>query len=185
MRAGTRLQRDSSRELVSSTAYCVSLLPRHHSSVQVIPNTQRLVEWVGSCAPVGEEQAQANSLEDAGNNTNGNGIHWSLLSDNLGDDLYHVSILESMPECRKTYTWGSRGKEDQASQVGSTLVAEGSGGINQSGNTVGLDGRANERGTPAGSSGGSLSGLEEFLLAVGGLGTLVCISEQRSEDGES
>lgn len=49
---------------------------------------QHLVEWVGSCAPVGEEQAQANSLEDAGDNTNGNGIQWSLLGDNLCDDLY-------------------------------------------------------------------------------------------------
>lgn len=49
--------------------------------------TRRLVEGVGAGTPVGEEHAQANSLEDAGNGTNGNCVNGALLGDNLGDDL--------------------------------------------------------------------------------------------------
>ena len=44
-----------------------------------------------------------------------------------------------------TYTWSSRGHEDQGTEVCSTLVAESTGGIDQSGDTVGLDTGADER----------------------------------------
>jgi hypothetical protein len=46
-----------------------------------------LVEWVGSGAPVCEEQAEANSLEDAAHNTDSNEVKRSLLADDLGDEL--------------------------------------------------------------------------------------------------
>jgi hypothetical protein len=53
--------------------------------------TIRLVEGVGAGSPVGEEQAEANSLEDAGDGTYGNGVERALLSQNLGDDLVSIS----------------------------------------------------------------------------------------------
>ena len=46
-----------------------------------------LVEGVGAGSPVGEEQAEADSLEDAGNSADGDGVHGTLLGDDLGDDL--------------------------------------------------------------------------------------------------
>jgi len=49
---------------------------------------QHLVEWVGSCSPVGEEQAQSDGLEDAGDDTNGDCIQRSLLGDNLCNDTW-------------------------------------------------------------------------------------------------
>jgi hypothetical protein len=46
-----------------------------------------LVEWVGSCAPVCEEQAEADSLEDAGEDANSDGVNRSLLNNKLRDQL--------------------------------------------------------------------------------------------------
>ena len=45
------------------------------------------VKWVGAGSPVGQEQAQANSLENASEGANGNGVERSLLGDDLGDEL--------------------------------------------------------------------------------------------------
>ena len=50
-----------------------------------------LVEWVGSGAPVGEEHAEANSLEDLGDNTDGDEVKRSLLGNDLSDELDEVS----------------------------------------------------------------------------------------------
>lgn len=50
----------------------------------------RLVEGVGAGSPVGEEQAEADSLEDAGNSADGNGVERALLSKDLGDNLMAV-----------------------------------------------------------------------------------------------
>lgn len=83
-----------------------------------------------------------------------------------------------------TYTWSSGGEEDQASQVGRTLVAHRTGGIDECSNTVGLNSRTNDGRTPASGSGGSLPGLGELLLAVSCLVPMVCVTEERSEDGE-
>ena len=52
----------------------------------------RLVEWVGSSAPVCEEQAEADGLEDAGQNTDSDSVERSLLSDDSGNDLKIVSL---------------------------------------------------------------------------------------------
>lgn len=54
-------------------------------------NGRSLVERRRPCAPVGQEQAEADSLEDAGKSANGNGVERALLGENLGDDLMHVS----------------------------------------------------------------------------------------------
>ena len=48
---------------------------------------RRLVEGVGAGSPVGEEQAETDSLEHAGNSADGDGVHGTLLGDDLGDDL--------------------------------------------------------------------------------------------------
>ena len=48
---------------------------------------RRLVEGVGAGSPVGEEQAEADSLEHAGNSADGDGVHGALLGDDLGDNL--------------------------------------------------------------------------------------------------
>ena len=42
-----------------------------------------LVEWVGSGAPVGEEHAEANRLEQARHDTDSNLVDWTLLGDDL------------------------------------------------------------------------------------------------------
>lgn len=42
-----------------------------------------LVEWVGSGAPVGEEHAEANCLEQARYDTDSNLVDWTLLGDDL------------------------------------------------------------------------------------------------------
>ncbi len=83
-----------------------------------------------------------------------------------------------------TYTGGRASHEDQTSQVGSTSVAERAGGVHQSTDAISLQGAAGERGTPGGGGGGGLLGLEEFLLGVGGLGAVVGVAKDRSEDGE-
>lgn len=49
--------------------------------------TDHLVERVGSCSPVGKEHAEADSLEDAADKGDGDGVHWAFLGDNLCDDL--------------------------------------------------------------------------------------------------
>lgn len=46
-----------------------------------------LLEGVGAGAPVGEEDAEADSLEDAGKSTDGDGVEGTLLSDDLCNEL--------------------------------------------------------------------------------------------------
>lgn len=50
----------------------------------------------------------------------------------------------SMQRKGYTYSWGRGGHEDQAAKVCGALVAEGSGGVDQSANTVTLEGRSDE-----------------------------------------
>ena len=52
---------------------------------------RRLVEGVGAGSPVGEEHAETDSLEHAGESTDGDGVHGTLLSEDLGDNLVEVS----------------------------------------------------------------------------------------------
>lgn len=47
----------------------------------------RLIEGVGVGSPPSEEQAEAYGLEDTGKGTNGDGVHWTFLGENLRDEL--------------------------------------------------------------------------------------------------
>lgn len=49
--------------------------------------SSHLVEGVGSGAPVGQDQAEADGLEDAGQRTDGEGINRALLQEELRDEL--------------------------------------------------------------------------------------------------
>jgi hypothetical protein len=84
----------------------------------------------------------------------------------------------------KSYRWCRGSKEDQRAEVSSALVGQSASGIDQSTNTVCLDGRAGDGGTPSGGGRGSLLGLDELLLRVGGLGAVVGITEDWAEDGK-
>lgn len=47
----------------------------------------RLVKWVVASTPIGQDQAKANSLEDAGQSPNGDSVKWALLREYLRDEL--------------------------------------------------------------------------------------------------
>ena len=85
---------------------------------------------------------------------------------------------------RETYAWCRTSHEDQRTEVRRTLVAHSTSSIDQSTNTVGLNSGSNQRRAPGGGGRGGLLGLEEFLLGIGGLGTVISITEDGSEDGE-
>jgi len=61
-----------------------------------------LLEWVGVGSPPCEEEGETNSLEYAGNGTNGNGIKRTLLGKDLGDELCIISNESSNTE---TWIW--------------------------------------------------------------------------------
>ena len=86
--------------------------------------------------------------------------------------------------CGDSYGRSGGGEEDQRSEVGGALVGESASGVDEGTDTVGLDGGADEGSTPGSGGGGSLLGLEELLLGVGGLGLAVGVAEDGAEDGE-
>lgn len=53
----------------------------------------RMVQF--TYAPVGEEQAEANGLEHAGNSANSNGVKGSLFRGNLGNNLERDRLREA------------------------------------------------------------------------------------------
>jgi hypothetical protein len=83
-----------------------------------------------------------------------------------------------------TYGRSSGGEEDQGTEVSSALVGEGTGGVDQSTNTVRLDGRADNGATPRSGGGGSLLAVEVLLLGVGLLRAAVCVTEDGTEDSQ-
>lgn len=83
-----------------------------------------------------------------------------------------------------SYRWSRASKEDQSTHVRSALIAQRAGGIKQSADAVGLDGRADKRCTPCCAGGGGLLRFEELFLGVGGLGLAVGLAEEWAEDGE-
>lgn len=100
-----------------------------------------LVKWVGSCAPVGEEHAEANSLEDTADNSDGNSVEWALLGHDLCDDLrLWLAKVVSGIDCCSAYAWSSAGHEDQASKISGTFIAQSPSGIDESSNGVSLNG---------------------------------------------
>jgi hypothetical protein len=62
--------------------------------------TRHLVEGVGAGSPVGEEHAEADGLEDAGDGTDSNGVERTLLSEDLGDDLKIVNSCSCIKKWR-------------------------------------------------------------------------------------
>lgn len=53
----------------------------------ITDRTINLVEWVSAGSPPGEEQAQSNRLEHARYGADSHGVKWSLLSEELADEL--------------------------------------------------------------------------------------------------
>lgn len=47
-----------------------------------------LVEWVGSGAPVGQEHAEADGFEKAGQDAHGHSVERSVLDDKGGNELH-------------------------------------------------------------------------------------------------
>lgn len=73
----------------------------------------RLVENAGSGAPVCQEQAEADSLEQSSEHTDGNSVQWSLLGDDTGNNLGTGQLGQLPSRMDYTYAWSSRGEEDQ------------------------------------------------------------------------
>lgn len=84
----------------------------------------------------------------------------------------------------KTYARSRASKENQRSEVGSPLVCQGTGSINKSSNTVGLEGASDDRAAPGSDSAAGLLGLEEFFLCVGCLRTVVGVTKDGGKDAE-
>lgn len=143
---------------------------------------RNLVEGVGSGAPPGEEQAQADGFKDTAENTDSDNIHGTSLGSDLSDELQPVSIVR-IKEREVTYAWTSRSAEDQRAEVGGTFVAQSASSVEESGNTICLETRANNGRAPASSGSSCLARLEELLLAVGSLSSVVGVTEERREDG--
>ena len=83
-----------------------------------------------------------------------------------------------------TYCGSVAGHEDESTEVGGALVAQGAGGIDERTNAIGLETRPEERSTPSDGGTGGLLGAEELLLGVSLLGALVGLTEERREDRE-
>jgi hypothetical protein len=83
-----------------------------------------------------------------------------------------------------TYGGGGRCEEDQRAEVGSSLVGESASSVDQSTDTVCLDGRSDDRATPRGGSGRGLLAVKVLLFGVGLLRAAVGITEDGAENGE-
>ena len=95
-----------------------------------------------------------------------------------------MAFSSSKFKAEKTYAWCRASHEDQRTQVCRTLVAHGTRSIDQSTDTVGLNSGSNQRRAPGGGGRGGLLRLEELLLGIGGLGTVVGVTEDGGENGE-
>lgn len=84
----------------------------------------------------------------------------------------------------QTYRRSGASHKDQTAQVGGTLVAQRTGGVDQSTDTVGLDGGADDGRTPRGGGTSGFLGPDELLLGVGRLGAAVGVAEDGGQDGE-
>ena len=93
-----------------------------------------------------------------------------------------IELHQTRNQC--THRWSRRCGKDQSTEVGSALVAEGASRVDESTNTVGLEGGASEGSSPGGGGRGSLLGLEELLLRVGGLCLTVGVTKDGAEDGQ-
>lgn len=129
--------------------------------------TNPLVEGVGAGSPPREEYRQADGLQDLGGSTDANGVERPLLSEDLSED-----------------SGSGGGREDQTAEVGCALVAQSGSGVDESADTVSLEGRADEGGAPGDGSRAGLLGADELLLGVRGLSALVGLAEERRQHGQ-
>lgn len=83
-----------------------------------------------------------------------------------------------------TYRWSRGSKEDEGAEVCGALVGESAGSVNQSTNTVCLDGGAGEGSSPSDGGGSSLLGLDKFLSGVGLLCAAVGVAKDWAKDGK-
>lgn len=83
-----------------------------------------------------------------------------------------------------TYGGSGRCEEDQRAEVGGSLVGESASSVDQSTDTVCLDGRADDRATPRGGGGCGLLAVEVLLLGVGLLRAAVGVTEDGAEDSQ-
>jgi hypothetical protein len=83
-----------------------------------------------------------------------------------------------------TYRGSGRSEEDQRAEVSSTLVGESTSGVDQSTDTVCLDGRADDGASPGSSGGSGLLAVEVLLLGVSLLRAAVGITEDGAEHSE-
>ncbi len=165
-----------------------------------------LLEGVGACSPPREEDREAHGLEELGDDVQAHGLEAALLGKGLSEELerkgrrvlastIHHPPLRVSPEGRPAggRTWreggeaysGSTGsKEDQAAEVRCALVAQRAGGVDQSTDTVRLQSRADQGGTPGDGHTTGLLGADELLLRVGSLGALVRLPEERSKESQ-
>lgn len=81
-----------------------------------------------------------------------------------------------------TYAGGRASEENQSAEIGSTLVAESTSGVDQGSHTVGLDGAADKGATPRSRCASSLLRLDELLLRVGRLSAVVGVTEDRGKN---
>jgi hypothetical protein len=79
---------------------------------------------------------------------------------------------------------GRGGSEDETAEVGSALVAQSTGSVDEGGDTVALETRAEEGSTPGNGGVGGLGRLGELLLGVGGLVAVVGLTEDGGQDGK-
>lgn len=85
---------------------------------------------------------------------------------------------------RKTDAWCGASEENQASKVSSSFVAQNTGSVDQSTNAVRLNGAADDGRSISGSGSGGLLRLEELLLRVRSLSTMISFTKEGSEYGE-
>ena len=126
-----------------------------------------LLKGVGARSPPGKEDGEADGLEELGEHVDADSLKGALLDEQLRDE-----------------TGGRGGSEDETAEVGGAAVAEGAGGVDEGADTVRLEGRADEGRTPGHHDRGGLTRLGKLLLAVGDLGALVGLAEERGHDGQ-
>lgn len=83
-----------------------------------------------------------------------------------------------------TYRWCSASHEDYATKIGSTLVRESSGSVDQSTDTIRLNGRADNGRAPNRGGRSGFPRLDELFTRVRPHGSVVGVTEERGHDGQ-
>jgi len=103
-----------------------------------------LLKGVGSCSPPGEEYREADGLKDLGEDANADGLHGTLLDEDLVEELGQLSVFKVKRGGRKTYGGSVAGHKDQSAEIGGALVAQRARGVDEGTHAVGLQTRPEE-----------------------------------------